>query len=501
MRDIMPLMPIRFKNAQDLNAFLSHLQDLELITLENDSVKTTPELAKQFIKATDGSIYLINDVLNYLKEASEEEINASKLSFFTGAVPALSSLRNNVTSVTLAQIKADSTLVEQLHTTDIPAAFISVLNPNLYSEKPFTVQVGQDAIAKDRASLSNKKLAEAVTAANTVMENLDALMGLLKGSTKTSSLPLPYHSSDFLLELQQDTYKITLMQQIKLKYHLQKQLQFMKDFEEKALVLQWIRTIDRENAAMRQLLSNMITMLKTHNDSAKEARVKYEKMLADDPTLEKLKAELEAKSKEAKELFDSIENSEAVLAVLKPILVYGTMIAAYLLLMAAIIVTPALIMALTTTMPLLGLSLVIIETVSVVLLSALAVDGIFELGQLIENKLDSIVDEKNEQYKKLSEELATLQVDNLFITAYSKNSAEFIENGPGHDAFIEQIESDLFDVDTLEAEGQSKMESIRALHRASKPSVAGLFQQKPEAPRHSSADDLVELTARGSFEI
>ena len=495
----MPLQPIRFSTAQDLNNFLGHLQALNLITLEDNSIKTTPEFAQRFVKATDGSIYFLDDVMEYLNDASEEEINASELSFFVGFVPALLLANSDVKSVTLAQIKADSTLVEQLHRMDVPPAFISLLNPNLYSDKPFTVLTGKEAIEKAQASLSNKKLSEAVIAAHSALDTLDNLMSLVKWS-KTAQIPLQFNSSDILLKLQQDTYKITLMQQIKLKYRLQKELKFTKDFGDRVQLLQWIQTIDSENAAVRRLLSRVIEKLQFHNENVKDARVKYAKMLADDPSSEKLQAEIEAKIKEATELFESIESSESVFAVLKPILLYGTMIALYLLVMAVVLFAPALIMALTATMPLLGLSLVIIETVSVILLSTLAVDGIIDLGRLIENKLDSVVDEKREQHVKLSEELAELQVDNLFRITFSQNSPEFIINGPEHDAFIEQIENDLLEIDTVEALEASKIESIRTLHQTSKVSDAGLFRQRSEVSRHS-AEDFVELTTRGSFEI
>ncbi len=499
MRDIMSLQPIRFNTAQDLNDFLGHLQVLNLITLEDGSIKTTPEFAKQFVKATDGSIYFLNDVMDYLNEASEEEINTSGLSFLVGLIPIVSLPSVEVKSVTLAQIKADPNLVEQLHRVEVIPAFISLLNPNLYSDKPFTALVGKEAIAKARASFTNKKLSEAVIVANSALSTIDNLMSLVT-LLKTSSIPLQRNSSDFLLNFHQDTYKITLMQQIKLKYRLQKELKFTKDSGDRKLLLQWIGSLNRDNAAIRQLLSRIMDRLQVHNESIKEARIKYAKMLTDDPSFEKLKAEIEAKTKEAKELFESIENTESVFAVLKPILAYGAMISLYLLLLTAVIVAPALIMALTATMPLLGLSLVIIETLSVILLSSLAVEAIIDLGGLIENKLDSVVDEKREQHVKLSKELTELQMDNLFRTVFSQNSTEFIANGSTHDAFIEQIENDLFEIDTLEAEEASKMDYINRQPKESKASIAGLFRQRPEVSRHT-AEDFVELTARGAFEI
>ncbi|CEG56134.1 hypothetical protein [Legionella fallonii] len=505
----MPLQPIRFKTAQELNDFLDYLETLNLITLEDGAVKTTPELDKQFIKASDGSIYLLNDLLQFLNEASEEEIAASEPSFFIGNA-ALIFNTANLKPVTLAQLKADPNLIEQLTPVNLAPIFSS-LNPKLYSDDALPSLVGAKNIEEVKKSYNNERLSQLVIKASSSFSSLFPSLETLSAASVGSLLPLvslkkpmlvpfAFKGSDLFPDTLRDIYKITLMQQIKLKYRLLEELEVVPGLEEQQQLKQWIEAIDKENAAIKKLSSTVLEQLEVHTETVKEVQERYAKMLEEDPSGEKLKAEIEAKIKEAKELFDSAKNLEPIFDVLKPILVYSTMVALYVLFLAALIVTLMLTAIWTAPIPLLGLTLLAIESIAAPLLAIPLVMGIFELGQLIRNKFDDVLKEKYTKNQELSLEVVSLQVDELFrSTVVSLYSQEFIDNGPDHDAFVDMLWEDSVDVNTFEAELAEKMPRIATMKP--KVSVVNPFNLFPSARTSDRAKGEAELTARGSFEI
>ncbi len=516
---------MHLNTAQDLNSLLAFFQSSNLITIKNGVIKTTSLFAKQFIVAADGSIYLLSDVIKYLKETPKHEINSSRLSFCIGQGTSLYTLPPSakVESVTLAQIQEDPSLIEQLHNVPNVSSLFSSLNSQAYTGKPFSTT--------DRNQLKyffngNQEFLDNI---NYSTSHIETFISNIKNSSENNMLLLEVKGENVLSTVHRDILKIKLMQQIPLKFRLQKELKFTHNPEAKKQLSQWIDAIDAENAAIKTFLKKAIEGVKTHKKMMERARERYTKLIADDPNFEK-KNEIAAKQKEAKELLDNIVNWQFALMTIGSTC-YAIGFACYVLGVIIICTIPPLIALsfaisvldllfnITIIVPIVSLLILPEAFISsaVLLISSMVLGGVGILaisllcsiifndyskyGDSCDVVMGCIMYGKHKQYEELLKDMVELQKDNTFRTQFKLNTPEFLANGTEQDVILEQLENDLVEIDALEAEETSKMKCIEVQQTRVKASDIGLFTQSRNAnntefrPEEAGAI----TTAQGAF--
>lgn len=489
------MKPIRFKNSQDLNTFIDTLQQQKKITLETNLINDISEgnLAKQFLQASDGNIYLLDDVVNYLNDTNEEEINASTLSFFinTNQSISLPYFESNPIQllkkqpVTLAEIKRNPELVKQLLVASGLSEFFEFLNPNLFSDLRLPPLKSSEDIEKARELYSEHKLVQKVS------DKYNQILNSVQPSPTLFQIPAPLQSSDFLTYIHKDIYHIIQIQEIKLTSQLVNVLTHIENPQEKEKLEQWITTLSENSSHYKKFLELIIDQLKNHAKTTKESQLKYAQMMKDDPDSTKLNAALSAKNEEGKTLLASNERLANLFNVLKPAAAYGTLIGVSLLYLTAACVLAMFIGATLAATPLLlGFALLTLTAV-VTIPAVLLMDPLNTLKEIIEDKFDSILEEKNKQHQDVVKDAMALSSDMLFRNLFSQLDPDFISKEVDHSALIQAIDSDLLTISYFELAARIKLELSSTVTVSSR----GLFSPKNNQQDISSPVDSSEKIA------
>jgi hypothetical protein len=416
----MILQPISFKTPQDITKFLFVLR----------SSSKRPSI----LKAEDGNLYLIEDIKQYMSQASEDELNASRITFKNS--------ENN--PITLAQIKANLNLIKDLSTISWETSqYISSWNDKLYSDSTLPSLKTVDEINNAKKSYNNTKVHVSIGHSKAVIPLLQIASNLSKILTGVE-VPNSLRSADFINSMQKDFLKITLIQEAKLKHHLLNQIKGLANQQDVDAINQWIKEIEENNSKTKELLQIVLDSLKNHQRITNAARLKYSQLS------ESIIKENEAKIQELKkeeatqlELIDKLEKRERVLH--RPT-VNGIFFGVPILVIAALSVSVSLIVT-----PFIGLVAAVVAVGLSAGIAFLFTESLISLYRTLFQKIDLsfLVSSDIKKLEGMENQRSTLQKDVFFWNEYNKLDAQFRVTGGNHDALIGALESDLKEIEVF----------------------------------------------------
>ena len=454
----MILNPLRFKTAQDVDHFIKRLQMSGLISIETKegqqyiSSSSYLTLGKNLLKANENAIYFLDDVQQFLKNASSEEINASTIVFSSSTIQ----------KITLAEIKEHpKNTLSSLQWSAEPLFIIKRLNPAAFSTQPFPVLTTAEDIKKARTVFDNSDLYFAMNMIYNNVKFIEQLppKSLLKETEM--SIPIPSKVVNFINYFNIDILKITLIQEIKLKSHLLNQMNSLKNQQEKDMLNQWIKVIDENNLKTKTLFKLLINFTKYHHDKTEVAKLKYQQIITSDPTLEKTKNQIADLISEAKIQKKQLKKQQSLFNILKPLAVYSLLIGlpivafslslTLLVFLAPVLLPPTLIAC--------GLTLLLLGTLMLTTsLGNTLTRGISNIKKSIEEKFS--LEEKLTKIEAIKAEYEVLQSHVNFATEYSKVEKELDATDKENNAIKITLDTNLLEINGIEVTEQLKSDKI-----------------------------------------
>jgi hypothetical protein len=414
------LQPISFNTAKDITQFL-------LVVRAKSS-------SPSILKAVDGNLYLVDDLKKYINQASEQELNASRITF--------KSADNQF--ITLAQIKENLDLIQKLEPIDWRnSQYISLWNDKLYADEPFPALNTMEEIKQAKNLYNNSEIHNNIKLSASMLQFARSMSDFAESFAKFPILT-PVTSTDVINSMQKDFLKITLIQEAKLKHHLSNQLSHLNTQQEIDSIKQWIKEIEENNSNTKELLQKIIEFLKQHQAAAKAAKTKYSQSNPD--KMSEAQARLDAlrtNEKTQQQLIDKLVDREHILRnVIANVLFFGLPAVVIM----AITVIPAVFIS-----PLLGIGLLILAL-------GLSVGAIFLFGERIASFYSTLPEKLNfslakndiEKLEQIQTERYPLEKDVYFWNEYNKLDADFKKTGCSHEVLIEALESDLKEIKEFE---------------------------------------------------
>lgn len=512
----MALQPIRFQSAEEINKFLIRLQDMGLLTVKDSAIVINAldalQLRKQFLTASDGNLYFINDVAEYLEIASEQELQDVQVSFFikNQAVPgflefhpdeSVKALCTPKKPLTLAQMKEKPHIVNQLNTAlEIPP-FLDALNPQYYSADFLPKFENTEQLLNAKIALTNAKLKNCIDKFHEAQE----LQNKFKIDNAEHLVPYPLsmlQSFDYMSKMQKDIYKTTLFQQLRLKFHLTDAMRASKNPEEKVILKQWITELKEDIEANKQLLRSVADAANKHTIQTKEILSKYRALLSEDPQLEGLKARIEAKKAEAQGQNESYISWRQLFAILSPLAKYSALITIFSAIFSLAAFIPVALAPVLAFSPLLYLGLMSLITIGWVLAAYPIANAVISFTNMLEDKFDSVLTEKNNLSFKLARDAVILNVELQIAENYSQQDLESMVDVDHHE-LISELEADLAAVNEMD-----EQETIKRFHPLPEPSnvsSSGMFatlsrsRSFSQLPESKPASEKPSLIRSNSF--
>lgn len=482
------LQPIRFKNSQELTQFINRLHTMGLIEINNSKeghVTIEPaqtSLSAQFLKAEDGNIYFLADVQEFLQHASNEEIQATQINLFTVQKK----------SVTLAQLKADPGLLENLAVSREISTLILMLNPEIYTLPECTSVTGKEEISSKKQTYNNEALhsqIRLILSYKSLMKSVtdfNHLTHSLNGFKVVGHLPFPFQSADFISQPNKDIFRITIIQEKELKNQLLTALEQCEQQEEKDQLNLWIKEIEINTSKIKEVLQIIKTKLEEHQEMTQKSKEQYQEFTKDDPILEQKKNKIAALKAEIKNQETSLEKQRSLFATLKSVTVVGTFILIGLLATMALVITPLIALSLYPVTILtgiigVGITLLSLSVLLVPPLRARLSQGLLWIKNVIENQFDSRITIKETRLNDLKDEenLLNGQVD--FCNAYDKLKEQLVGTVIDHGDLIREIESDLHEINDFEASQKTQTIENEGPVLNNKVSGLSMFHHQKEA--------------------
>ena len=473
----MNLEPVRFKNTKDLLSFIDRLYKSGHITLgTKDNQQKITSVSEQFntlfLKSRDGSIYLLEDVQQFVQEASDEDIAATKASFVIakknkGFLPQIDALLQNLKeargddiasskanstiaeedkTVTLAQIKADSGLYAQIERDTSLVSSITMINLTIYSytEFPSLKTIKDIKAAKEvfdntnvhrgvKSSISGLSIGQSI---GSIFISLNKLI-----FTIAEEYPLPKKVSELFQRTNLDILRLALTQEAKLKAHILTQRALSSNQQEIEELNKWISELDKNNEKTKELLQNIKKFLNNQCDKIKTAQTKY-KVLTQNPLspeeLLQQKNALLVQAAERKKQLERLEKKEKLYNVLKPIAVYGTLIGPLLLLAAGLLTVTLLFIP-------------VLLPLTVLILTGL-VGLTFWFSSDIQDRIEDKFSLYNERMAiESNDDEALIELNMKFVEYFSPIEKDLELCAMEYRAFVETVEADLQEIALLDA--------------------------------------------------
>lgn len=427
----MPLIPVRFKNAQELSSFLNRP------TSEEYSSKDISE-CKQLLSANDNNQYLLKDVLQFINENTEEQIKDMKLSFCIETEQPNSIYKTNLSSlnltsgqsVTLAQLKANPTIIEHLVFDSDVSAFLQLLNLNLYFDLPSRdsshLLRTWEEIKRSMELLEHDKLMQEVRTDNLLMNSLSKFPLLWQelSSATNASLSMP---PSLLTNIKLDVYTVTLRQEIKLKYYLLEELSKLKGPKASKQIELWIQTLEENSSQIKILLNTMREKLKSHCKATR--------------------------------------NAQLALSFLETGLLLSAATIAFVLLPPSLLI---------------NLALMVTPIATLFILVGAVAAGVYHLNKIINNKLNLMFVEEDGILSQLENGVISLLADSLFVESYSNLRRQSCADALNY----HRLNYELKCVETYEFHLKSDMETR---------SILDLYDKRRLLKRSKSLDHLLHV--------
>lgn len=536
----MPLQAIDFKTAADVKGVLDRLVKSKAIELIKQDGKTRIRCIQPnyLLKASDGEIYLLTDVQNYIETASKEDIADSTITFET----------TGAEKFTLAQIKikADESIINRLRGADEAWEYIKHCNPLWYSDLSLpsleTVEdIEGNKTLYDNSTLNsclissqpNSSWAKLKADQEQLQTNLlcykiiQSAETLVKTSAKLKPPKLPelLNSSDFITTMHKDFLKVTVLQGIEIKRHLLrkrneivgldkieealaneakitqrkmrqiclKETKTLSEVEQAKVTLltQWIEDIYCINSAANKNLNETLASLKNHNDKIKSIKSKYSQLKQKNTSLDDIQKNIETLNQNAEALRESISRWE-LLSLLKPMAFYFIVSLPPLLIVGALLTIALLVHPIVAVLVTATLAAVFTTTFKVMPNSLfIKIAKAYEsITKAIEDGFDYPLKNKRSELEKAEKTLQNLQNDWVHLKLHEEGDdklKEFLLATPevNHDALIEALVSNLKEIDIVEA----KPTTLPITRRASDTFPVVSHLSKFKQPKNSSKSE------------
>ncbi|WED42686.1 hypothetical protein [Legionella cardiaca] len=483
----MLLLPIHFEEAKDVITFLETLEKSGAIEIRKQDLKPQIIVKEKhhLLKGNDGNIYFLKDILNYLEQASSEDLATSKITFPSAKGP-----------ISLKQLKDDFSIAEHLMGFQEGWSYIEKWNLNIYSELQLPSLTTTEEIKRARSIYDNSKLYALInttmfglTVQETILSSAQALL-LLVNQTPLQ-VPLPNSAADFISTLSKDFLKATAIQENKIKHHLLNEIKKTTNQDDVEELTKWVKAIDDNNAKIQEVLKKLKQLLKNHRDVIDKAKAHYTQLMEEGVTVEERTKKLEMLNTESAALRESIIQQENMLNWLKPVAVYG--IFTLVPFLVAFIITFVTISLATPFVALFILSTVLFSmtAASLLLLTPWGdkiADGIVSVKRSIEDKVDSFADGKRAELRAVATQIAEVGADLYFLQTYVDENFRGVDRG--HNALINALEADLQEMDTFEKSlKKMRQEPVLSSHPVSPISMFNRTREQPASSPVSTAPE------------
>jgi hypothetical protein len=418
--------------------------------------------------------YIVTDLIAYVNNASDEELKASNIVFETDVSQinpmrmlsrtirmALNSINSRTGNhqteqdepkarlVTLQEIKNNPQICASLLNQFQFAQLVALVNPDtLTPTLPLPNLNNRDDITNAKRTFSNNAIHETIAFSNRLLVNARSLAGSIQSLNQTlfsfatnndeastiTELAFP-HPADVLLYPSLELQKTNLLQELKLKAHLlNEKKKFVNDTEEAKAIDTWIAELDNNNKQTKELLQLLIIILKEQNTKANAAKNKHDKILHEDPGLQKNKKEISLLEKKAASQEKRATRIGKVLNTLKPIVSIGVpntlLVLAFIVPFIAILTLTGLFAPAAIHWAFLGVLAACFITSTAMRITPLVDfigDKFVRMKNAIDNKFDSWIYGLASKATKTATKLMQLRAESTFVTEYEKVSAQMEE--------------------------------------------------------------------------
>ncbi|RUR18396.1 hypothetical protein ELY21_08025 [Legionella sp. km535] len=460
----MMLSPIRFKNAQSFYDFLNRLHHSDLIKLVTNNGKiicpSVPQLASKFIQANDNNIYFRDDIKSFLEQASADEINNTSVRFFDA--------QNR--EISLAQIKSDLTLMNELQWSKEPVLLMQRMNSIFYSSTPMPSLGSRKDVLKAKLMYWNEQFRGTVQAAKSHLEFILDLSSISKSlmtitGDEIITVPAPYQGADLIAPLVKDLLKITAIEEIKLKSKLVTEIQQSTNQQKNSELTSWVNELDVNIANVKAIQHYLIQILTEQREKIQKAKNKFHQLVQHDGNGEAIVKKIADLKEKINEQVQALNRLESNYKTLKPLAVFAAVAGLPILAITGVIIVCGLLlptMYFGAALAFISFSLITFAFITQTRLATNKItDGLTQLQEGIEATFDNTLDQKRTELKQLKRQVSTLELDVQFVSDFGK-AEESLNWSLGNITLqISDIEKDLLEIELVEKldEAQSKEKS------------------------------------------
>ena len=457
----MILSPLRFNNSQSFYDFINRLQNsglVQIVTI-NDRQKivrtSSQNLESKFLKANDNNIYFLDDVLNFLHQEPVESLSKLSIRFRD----------SQHKEVTLAQIKSDLTLCNELQSSKEPVLLMERMNPVLYSSSPFPSLSQLKDILKAKAQYANAPFHDSVKGAKSRLD-LILKISLVSKSLMTLTgneiipIPTPFQATELITHINKDLLKITIIEEIKLKLYLLNKIEQSTNLQKKAELTRWVDELDANISNIKEIQDNLLKILTDQRDKIQKAKNKFHQIVQNDATLNTIHNKIRDFKNKIQVQEHDLERLESNYKILKPLAVYGVMVGLPVLaLVGVIIVSGLLLPAMYFAMALAFISVILI-TLGLLsqtqLFTNKITDGLTQLQGSIEANFDNTLEQKRYEINHLKSQVGTLEIDVKFASDFVVVEPSLNLSLDNMNLLNNEIEADMQEIEQLEGKDGSQ---------------------------------------------
>ena len=431
------LQAIRFNDPSELNQFILYLEDQNLISIEDKEgthqIQFITE-ANCFLKAKNGDTYLLEAVQKFVDEASDADIKEFADTFLT----------KEGQEVTLAQLKAQPELFNQLLGDAEFISLLKLLNPSWYENIGQLKFANVEDIEALKALFSNEKLVRNIKFGTSLFNIISSLESInsTPGEDSFSVIELEFFDQKIVTrKILVDILKLSLLQELTLKFHLLEELKNSRTIEIKQAINEWVQATDDNIQSAKSFLNHSLKLLAKKQASVKTAIGRYELLTEDGFSQESAKLEIEKLQAAIAIKEKKIESKASLLDTLKPVVFFSVALGlplltiGLILLMVGLFATPA--------------ALAITGSVIALLLGSLLFDAVAnKIADSIFKPVDKIINYFTDKSENEQKDIVQMQKQVFHLEQDIKLVNDFAINREIYEFVANDYESSMAEIDT-----------------------------------------------------
>lgn len=423
----MTLQAVRFKTREEAHHFIQKYVSLRTID-KHSKIPNITKPFKNFIISTEGFVYFLNDIKNYLTCASEKELKDSNIRFKASD--------NEI--ISLSQLKNQSSLFDKIKPSLNTYLLLTKVNLNLFQSKSLpslnSMKDINEALiqfnTKDFHDLTRRHLSE---------------IELIKYSLNRTSLERFYSHFKYITSLHKDLLKLTILEEDKLKNHLSNELTKLSNQEEITAVNDWIATIVQNREETLKYFQELSDCLSDIQTFIADKKLRYQRIADNDPTLEKTKEKINRLSAEKIPLESKVQDKENNLIRSQVLAVGGILFAPVILLPIV-----ALTLVITLAPAFLMIAAGITALYAIALIVTFSINDTYQKAiSAIENLVSKPLDDLKEQLTDLNHTLEYAKEDVIFMQDYPEWHDNFIPQFGNPNHIMKELYSDIRELSQL----------------------------------------------------